>query len=131
MLTRQTGNEFLIRIRLRPAQLVVEMNDGENNPQLVPQLQQHSQERHGIDAAGNSHAHAIPSPQQFLPPDVGEHALSQGMHGTMVAQGSCRDRRPRPSGWASPAENAAVLFRPGFMLSCRQHETLFRAVDGF
>ena len=45
----QIGYEFLISLRLRPAQLVIEMNDGKNDPQLAAQLQQQSQERNRID----------------------------------------------------------------------------------
>ncbi len=37
---RQMGDELLVGIGLRPAQLVVEMDDRKDNPKLVPQLQQ-------------------------------------------------------------------------------------------
>ena len=40
VLPRQTADELLIRVRLFPAQLVIEMNDGRNNSQLTTQLQQ-------------------------------------------------------------------------------------------
>src|SRR5437899_10596276 len=40
VLPRQTADELLIRVRLLPAQLVIEMNDGRNNSQLTTQLQQ-------------------------------------------------------------------------------------------
>src|ERR1700722_13718793 len=35
-LTRQSRNKILIRIRLRPAQLVIEVNNRKDNPQLAP-----------------------------------------------------------------------------------------------
>ena len=92
-LSRQARNEFLIRVRLRPAQLVIEMNYGEDNPQLAPQLQQQPQQRNRINAAGNGDANTVPSRQQFLPPNVGKHALRQWMHENMVPHDSCGDSR--------------------------------------
>ena len=74
---RQIGDEFLIRVRLCPAQLVIEMNDGEDNPQFLPQLQQQPQKCNGINPAGNGYTNAIPRLQQFLPLNVIEHALCQ------------------------------------------------------
>jgi hypothetical protein len=71
MRARQIRDEQLIRVRLRPAQLVIEMNNRKDNPQLAPQLQQQPQERDGINPAGNGHANAISGPQQLLPPNVG------------------------------------------------------------
>ena len=76
-LARQLRHKFLIRVRLRPAQPVIEMNNRKDNPQLPPQLQQHPQQRNRINPPGNSHADAIPGRQQFLPPNVGKHALRQ------------------------------------------------------
>ena len=81
MLASQTRDESLIRIGLRPAQLVIEMNDRENNPQLTSQFQQQPQKRNRINPARNGHANAVPSPQQFLPPNVREYALREGIHG--------------------------------------------------
>ena len=89
----QFGNELLIGIRLSPTQLVVEMNNRKHNPQLAPQLQQQTQQRHRINPARNGHTHAIPGPQQFLPPNVGKHALCQRVHRNMLAQGLCGDSR--------------------------------------
>jgi hypothetical protein len=70
MLARQRRHEFLIRLRLRPAQFVIEVNNRKDNSQLAPQLQQHSQQRNRIYPSGNGHAHAIPSLQQFLSSNV-------------------------------------------------------------
>ena len=53
------------------------MNYGKDNPQLAPQLQQEPQQRNRINPAGNGCAHAIPSRQQFLPPNVRKHALRE------------------------------------------------------
>jgi hypothetical protein len=80
------------------------MNNRKNNPKLAPQLQQQPQKRNGINAAGNGHANAVTSPQRLLSPNVGQHALSQGMHGNMVPHSECGDRAPRLS-----ARNAAPL----------------------
>jgi hypothetical protein len=37
-LTSECGNEPLIRLRLHPSQLVIEMYDGKGNPKLATQL---------------------------------------------------------------------------------------------
>ena len=92
MLASQIRDESLIRIRLRPAQPVIEMNDGKDNPQLTPQLHEQPQKRHRINPAGNSHTHAIPGPQQLLPPDMGEHALGESVHGHNGTAGCSRER---------------------------------------
>jgi hypothetical protein len=76
-LASQARNEFLIGVGFRPAQLVIEVNNRKDNPQLAPQLQQHAQQRYRINPPGNSHADAVPSRQQFLPPNMGKHALRQ------------------------------------------------------
>ena len=77
MLASQIRDEFLIAVRFRPAQLVIEMNNRHNNAEFAPQLQQHPQERNGINPARNGDTNAIPSRQQFLPPNVRKHALRQ------------------------------------------------------
>jgi hypothetical protein len=82
----QIRDEFLIDIRLRSPQLVVEMNNGKDDAEFVLQLQQQPQKRDGINAAGNGHAHTIPGTQHFLPPNVRKQALSQRMHGIMVQE---------------------------------------------
>lgn len=63
MLPRQIANEFLVAIRLCPAQFVVEMNDRENNAKLEPQFQKQPQRRDGINSARNGHTYAIPGMQ--------------------------------------------------------------------
>jgi hypothetical protein len=77
VLTSQALDELLIRIRLPYTQLVIEMNDGKNNPQLTPQLQQQPQKRNRVNPTGHGNADAVPSPQQFMPPNVSKHALRQ------------------------------------------------------
>ena len=91
MQASQIRDEPLIRVRFRPAQLVIEVNNRKDNPQLAPQLQQHPQQRHRINPAGNGHADAIPSRQQFLPPNVRHHALCETVHENMVH--NRRDRK--------------------------------------
>ena len=73
----QPRDEFLVAIRLRTPQLVIEMNNRKDNPQLAPQLQQQSQKRNRINPPRDGDAHAIPSLQQFLPPNMRKHALRQ------------------------------------------------------
>jgi hypothetical protein len=75
MLPSQPSNKLLIRVRLRPAQLVVEMNNRKDNAQLMPQFNQQPQQRNRINPPRNRNPNPVPSPQQFLSPDVGQHAL--------------------------------------------------------
>lgn len=85
-LARQPRHEFLIAVRLHPAQPVIEMNNRQDDPQLPPQLQQHPQERDRINPSRNRHTHAVPGRKQFVPPDMGKHALRECKHGNMVPQ---------------------------------------------
>ena len=72
VLPRQIGDELFITIRLFPAQLVIEMNDRKNNPQLTAQLQQQSQKRNRIDPSRNGHTNAVSGPQRFIASDVAD-----------------------------------------------------------
>jgi hypothetical protein len=88
VLASQAGDKSLIRVGLRPAQLVVEMHDRENDAKFAAQFEKQAQEGDRIDSAGDGDAYTISGPQQVLPPDVGEHALGKGMHGNMVQRGA-------------------------------------------
>jgi hypothetical protein len=70
MLTSQPRNKLLIRVRLCSAQLVIEVNDGENDAKVLPQFEQKAKQSNRIDPAGNCNADAVPGPQQFLPADM-------------------------------------------------------------
>src|ERR1700677_293732 len=85
-LSRKARNGFLIRVGLRPAQLMVEMNDRKDDAEFTSQLQQHPEHRHEIDPARNGNPNSISGTQQFLAADVAQHVLRQGMHGNMVSQ---------------------------------------------
>jgi hypothetical protein len=98
MLTSQSSNKLLVRLRLRPAQLVIEMDDGENDAEFLPQFEQKTEERYRIDAARNGYADAIARVKQLLPANVKKHAVCEGVHrhmvthcqaGTGLAQGGC------------------------------------------
>jgi hypothetical protein len=84
VLTSQPSDKLLIRLRLRPAQLVVEMNNGEDNAEFVTQFNQQAQQSNRINPARNRDPNPVSSPQQFLPPDMDQHAFCQFMHGNMV-----------------------------------------------
>ena len=45
MLKSEARNEILIRIGLRPSQLVVEMNNGKNDAEFMTQFEQQPQKR--------------------------------------------------------------------------------------
>jgi hypothetical protein len=87
MLASQPGNKLLIRLRLRSAQPVIEMNNRKNNAEFATQLDQQPKQRNRINPTRNRNPDPFPSPQQFLPPDMGQHALGQFMHGNMVQPG--------------------------------------------
>src|ERR1039458_7927646 len=84
VLTRQVRDKLLIRVRLRPAQLVVEMNNGEDNAKFLMQLNQHPKQRNRINPTRNRDPNPVPSPEQLLAPNMPQHALRQFMHGNMV-----------------------------------------------
>ena len=81
---RQISNELLIGIRLLPAQLVIEMDYGQNNSQITAHFEQQPQQGNRIDPPGNSDANAVPGFQQLMPPNVGQHALRERVHRNMV-----------------------------------------------
>jgi hypothetical protein len=95
VLPRQIGDEFLISIRLLPAQLVIEMNDGKNNPESAAQFQQQPQESNRVDPARNGNSNAIPGTHKPLLPNVRQQAHCEGMHENMVQQYWCGDSRRR------------------------------------
>jgi len=70
MLTRQPGNKFLIGVGLRPAQPVIEMNNGEDDAEFLTQLDQKPQQRNRIDPTRNRNPNAVAGPEQFLAVNV-------------------------------------------------------------
>ena len=59
MLMSQPRNKLLICVRLRPAQLVIEVNDGENDAKFLPQFEQKAKQSNRIDPAGNCNADTV------------------------------------------------------------------------
>jgi hypothetical protein len=51
---------------------MVEVNEGENNPQFPPQLEKNSQQANRICTAGNREADTISGVEQFVLTDVGK-----------------------------------------------------------
>lgn len=86
ILTRQIRDELLVAIRLRTAQLVIEMNNRENDTQLAPQFEHQPQQRNRINPARNGDANALSGVQQLLPPNMSKEALRERMHWNMLAQ---------------------------------------------
>jgi hypothetical protein len=93
VLTSQSRNKRLIRLRLRPAQLVIEMNNRKNETKLLPQFNEQAEQSNRINPTRNRNPNPVPSPQQFLPPDMPQHALRQFMHANMVPHSTCGDSR--------------------------------------
>jgi len=84
VLARQAGDKFLVRVRLRPTQLVVEVNYHQDNPEFLAEFEQKAQQRNGIHAARNRHTDAVPGVEQLLPPDVIPEVLREVVHVTIV-----------------------------------------------
>ena len=80
----QCAHEFLIGIRFCPTQLVIEVNNREDNPQLPAKLQQNPQQSYRVDPPGNRHTNAVPGIQQLQSSDVEKDAFSQPVHRPMV-----------------------------------------------
>ena len=72
---RQTCNELGIPVRLRPAQIVIEMDNRKDDPQFPVQFQQQTQQRNRINPARNSNTHPIPRTQLFPAANLNQHFL--------------------------------------------------------
>src|SRR5258707_13293101 len=80
----QLAHKLLICIRLCAAELMIEMNYGEDDAQLWPQLEQNAQQADGIRSAGDGNAHAVPWPQQGVLADVVRDGLGEPVHGFIL-----------------------------------------------
>lgn len=83
----QIGHELLVGIGVATANLVIQVNQGEDYAEFAAKLQQEPQKSDGISAAGDRHAHSIAGAQQFLAANVAADALSQFVHTSMVLHG--------------------------------------------
>jgi hypothetical protein len=54
---------------------VIEMNNGKNDAELMTQFNQQPKKRNRINPARNRNPNPLSSPQQFLPPNMSQHAL--------------------------------------------------------
>jgi hypothetical protein len=64
MFRGQLRNKSFILIRILAPQFVIEMRNAQDNPNLLPQLNEQQQQRHRIRSAGNSYANALTRAQQ-------------------------------------------------------------------
>jgi hypothetical protein len=71
VLAGQTIDELLVCIRFGAAQLVIEMDDGENDAEFVAQFCQQAKQRDRINPAGNCDADAVAGMKQFVATKVG------------------------------------------------------------
>ena len=94
----QCAHEFLVGLRLRATQLVIEVNNREDNPQSPAKLQQNPQQSYRIDPPGNRHTNPIPGPQELVPTNVEKQPLWQGSHAVWYRQGSAQGQPLRLSG---------------------------------
>jgi RimJ/RimL family protein N-acetyltransferase len=135
MLTRQPSNKLLIRLRLRPTQLVVEMNNGGDNAEFLTQFDQQTKKRDRINPPRNRNPNPVSSPQQFLPPDMPQYALHQFMHGNMVHRqqsggSDCVRSAPLRLRYHSenvvpPLQTSRLLLRPLELADAQQAQLLF------
>ena len=72
----QLGNKSLVRVRLGAAQSMIEMRDGQHDANLLPQLQQHAQQRHRIGPTRHSDPHAIARAHQLLLANILENLFA-------------------------------------------------------
>jgi hypothetical protein len=72
---RQILDKLLVQIRLRPAQLVIEMYNRENKAEFTAQLKQQTQQRYRINPARYRDPYTVPRAQQFFTMDVSKKAL--------------------------------------------------------
>jgi hypothetical protein len=84
MVPSKICNELSVGIGSGSAQLVVEVDDGENDSDLGPELEQQAKQGDGIDAAGNGYTHSVSGLQQRMFAGIGEDGAGEGLHGNMV-----------------------------------------------
>ncbi len=77
MLPSQSSHKLPVRIRLRPAQPVIEMNNREDETKLMPQPNQQSKQCNRINPPRNRNPNPVPGPQQLLLPNMLQHAFRQ------------------------------------------------------
>ncbi len=60
------GDEHFVGLRCFAAELVIEMDNGENNPQLFAEFKEEQKKGYGIGATGNGYANASSGTQQAM-----------------------------------------------------------------
>ena len=116
----QACDKFLIFFGLHPTQLVIEVNNRKNDAQLMPQFHEQSQQSDRINPAGNRDPNPISGKEQFLAPDVTQHALGQFMHEKHGTAPRARRQMFQPSAakhsgtiqLRPPMRKAALLYNP-------------------
>src|SRR5271157_4257601 len=88
---RQIRDERLVRFRIRPAQPVIEVRNSKHDAQLGLQLQQNTQHRDGVRAAGHGHGNAVARAHQPSFANVVEYLRA---HEKMVMQPSAFSHQP-------------------------------------
>ena len=86
VLPRQFRDKPLVLVRLFSAQLVIDMRNRQDDPQLGPQLQQQAKQRHGIRPARNRRRQAVPRPNRPLLPNCLQQPPRQLVHGEMLQE---------------------------------------------
>jgi hypothetical protein len=76
----QVSDESLIGFRVRPSQLVVEVDHRQHGPEFFTQFEQEPQEADGIGASRDGDAQAVAGFQKLVAANVGENSMRQILH---------------------------------------------------
>jgi hypothetical protein len=82
----QVSDEALVGIRICPAQLVVEVDHREHDPEFFTQFEQEPQKGNRIRAPRDGDAQAVAGLQQLFAPDAGQDSMLEVLHKKMVSR---------------------------------------------
>src|SRR5260370_29852203 len=80
----QFADEYLVTIRFCAPQFVIEMNDGKNNPDLLPKLKHDPQQRNRVRPARNRNPHTVSGTKQTMFSGISERRWRQLVHCLML-----------------------------------------------
>jgi len=93
----QSAHKLLVGFRLCTPELVIKMNDGEDDAQILPEFEQKAQQGSGIRSAGDGHPDAVASPQQIVFADILQDRLAEPVHGNILYARHCEGGRREPT----------------------------------
>jgi hypothetical protein len=84
MVLGKVGDELCVGVGSGSAELVIEMDDGENNANFGAEVEDQTKECDRVGASGNGNAHTVSGFQQRVLADIGEDGGGKGLHRNMV-----------------------------------------------